>query len=57
MEHKDTMGIETVTMMAKNIGTSDTSIIRFLRNLGYKGFSDFKKKMADRMIQQYREVP
>lgn len=55
LEHKDTMGIETVTMMAKNIGTSDTSIIRFLRNLGYKGFSDFKKKMADRMIQQYKE--
>ena len=55
LEHKDTMGIETVTMMAKNIGTSDTSIIRFLRNLGYKGFSDFKKKMADRMIRQYKE--
>lgn len=56
MDHLDTMGIETVTEMAKALETSDTSIIRLLRKLGYAGFADFKKQMADRMVQQYRET-
>ncbi len=55
LEHIDTMGVETVTMMAEALHTSDTSIIRLLRKLGYSGFTEFKRQMADRMVRQYRE--
>lgn len=55
VEHQDTVGLTTVANMARDIGVSDTSIIRLLRNIGYEGFADFKRDMADRMVQAYKE--
>jgi len=56
LDHQDTIGLETVTQLALNIGVSDTSIIRLLRTLGYAGYADFKRKMASQMVRQYRET-
>ena len=41
LDHKDTISFKTVSEVASQIGTSDTSVIRFLRSLGYAGFSEF----------------
>ena len=56
IEHLNTVGFETVTSIAKAIGVSDASVIRFVRTLGYESFSAFKKQMNDRMLQQYNNV-
>lgn len=53
LRHQDTIGLETVTDLSIKIGVSDTSIIRFLRQAGYKGYSDFKHSMADNMVSEY----
>ena len=39
LEHLDTIGLQTSTALAQDIGVSDTSIIRFIRKLGFKGYS------------------
>jgi len=45
------LGVTTVTSLAAKIGTSDTSIIRFLRSLGYEGFSDFRQEMSQGLLE------
>lgn len=47
------MGLKTLAEVAQEIGTSDTSIIRFVRSMGFRGYADFKKAMNERMMQQY----
>lgn len=37
----------SITSMAKNIGVSDTTIIKFCTQLGFDGFGDFKKIFSD----------
>ncbi len=53
LDHIDTLGLKTITALAAEIGVSDTSIIRFLRALGFAGYSDFKREMGARMMTQY----
>lgn len=53
LEHVDTIGLQTSTALAGAIGVSDTSIIRFIRKLGFKGYADFRNEMAGRMAKQY----
>lgn len=53
VDNINTIGLITVTDMSLKIGVSDTSIIRFIRNLGYGGFADFKRSMNKRIIKQY----
>lgn len=53
LEHLNTIGLLTSTSLAESIGVSDTSIIRFLRKLGFKGYSEFRMEMANRMAKQY----
>ena len=52
LEHIDTIGLQTSTALAEAIGVSDTSIIRFIRKLGFKGYADFRNEMAGRMAKQ-----
>lgn len=52
-EHANTIGLQTSTTLAEEIGVSDTSIIRFIRKLGFKGYSEFRSEMAVRMAEQY----
>lgn len=35
LEHMDSMGFQTLTSLSIEIGISDTSIIRFIRKLGF----------------------
>lgn len=52
LDNLDTVGLQTITDLAQNIGVSDTSIIRMLRVLGFGGYSDFKREM----LRQYSEA-
>lgn len=53
LEHINTIGLLTSTTLAEEIGVSDTSIIRFIRKLGFRGYADFRNEMAARMAKQY----
>jgi len=56
LEHLNTVGFQTSTTLAQDIGVSDTSIIRFIRKLGFKGYADFRQEMNARIARQYNEV-
>lgn len=53
LEHLDTMGLQTLTSVSMELGISDTSIIRFIRKLGFKGYAEFRQEMGDRMAKEY----
>lgn len=53
VDNINTVGLSTVTDVALKTGVSDTSIIRFIRSLGFGGFADFKRSMNERMLEQY----
>lgn len=53
LEHMDTIGLRTSTSLAEEIGVSDTSIIRFIRKLGFRGYSDFRATMSERLADRY----
>lgn len=53
LDHLDTIGLQTSTALAQNMGVSDTSIIRFIRKLGFRGYSEFRSEMAGRIARQY----
>ena len=42
LAHLSTIGFQTSTTMAEEIGVSDTSVIRFIRKLGFKGYADYR---------------
>lgn len=56
LEHMNTVGLQTSTTLAQDIGVSDTSIIRFIRKLGFKGYADFRQEMNARIARQYSEA-
>lgn len=56
LEHLDTIGLQTSTALAQDIGVSDTSIIRFIRKLGFKGYSEFRSEMAGRLAQRCNQT-
>ena len=56
LEHLSTVGFQTSTTLAQDIGVSDTSIIRFIRKLGFKGYADFRQEMNARIARQYSEA-
>lgn len=46
MNHAEDVVTSTITAMAKNTQTSEASINRFCKKLGYKGFNSFKVALA-----------
>lgn len=52
LAHLSTIGFQTSTTMAEEIGVSDTSVIRFIRKLGFKGYADFRSEMNARTARQ-----
>jgi len=42
--------------IAKEIGISDASVIRFTRILGYDGYADLKNDLNDKMIEQMNDM-
>lgn len=56
LAHLSTIGFQTSTSLAAAIGVSDTSVIRFIRKLGFKGYSDFRGEMNARAARQINQV-
>jgi len=54
-EHLDTIGLNTSTAMAEQIGVSDTSVVRFVRKLGFKGYIDFRCAMNERILKKTKQ--
>ena len=52
LAHLSTIGFQTSTTMAEEIGVSDTSVIRFIRKLGFKSYADFRSEMNARTARQ-----
>jgi len=46
----------SVSELAESAGTSDPTIIRFCRNIGFKGFQDFKISLAQSLIPSVRNI-
>ena len=46
----------SVSELADSTGTSDATIIRFCRNIGFKGFQDFKISLAQSLIPSVRNI-
>ena len=53
LEHMDSMGFQTLTSLSIEIGISDTSIIRFIRKLGFRGYAEFRQEMGKRIAMEY----
>ena len=47
LDNINNIGLSTVTDISLKLGVSDTSIIRFIRLLGFAGFADFKNTLSD----------
>ena len=41
LEHYDEVLNYNISELAENAGVSDASVVRFCKNLGYKGYQDF----------------
>lgn len=51
--NSDTLGLKTITTLSSDIGVSDASVFRFLKRLGYKGYSDFRDNCISHIEKQY----
>lgn len=56
LANQDDVGLKTVTVLADEIGVSGTSIIRFVRRMGYDSFSAFKKEMGSQLLENSRNA-
>lgn len=52
MDHYQSIPFLSVTAMAKEVGVSDTTIIKFCMQLGLSGFSEFKRIITDYVQNQ-----
>lgn len=52
VEHYQDIPFQSVTTMAKIIGVSDTTIIKYCMQMGFAGFGDFKRKISDYVQSQ-----
>lgn len=55
MNNTDTVVASTITAMAQNTGTSEASINRFCKKIGYKGFNSFKVALAQGTFYSTRQ--
>ena len=53
LDNINTVAFSSVKEVSLACGTSDTSVIRFLRELGYEGYTDFKRELNEKLIEQY----
>ena len=53
LDNLGTIGLQTSISLAQTVGVSDTSVIRFVRKLGFRGYADFRAEMNERMARQY----
>ena len=53
LDNINTICFSPIKDVALDCGVSDTSVIRFLRELGYEGYSDFKKSLNEKLLEHY----
>ena len=46
----------TVTELSEKSGVSEATVIRFCKDLGYKGYQDFKINLAKEVISPYKQI-
>lgn len=54
LAHQDGIGLTTARGLAQAVAMTDTTVIRFLRKLGFTGFVDFRQQMNARMVEQLK---
>ena len=54
--NQDSIGLSTALDLAREIGTSDTSLIRFVHRMGYPSFSVFKREMGSQLVNNSRAM-
>lgn len=47
---------DTVTEIAEKAGSSDATVVRFCKTMGYKGFQDFKINLAQDVMVPYQHL-
>lgn len=56
LEHQEETVYSSVTDLAEKTKVGDTTVIRFCRKLGYKGFQDFKLAVAQNLMNDDEQV-
>ncbi|BAK97397.1 putative DNA-binding protein [Oscillibacter valericigenes Sjm18-20] len=49
LENLSAVGLQTATTRSMTVGVSDTSVIRFVRELGFRGRAEFRSEMSNPM--------
>ncbi|CAG9621225.1 MurR/RpiR family transcriptional regulator [Sutcliffiella rhizosphaerae] len=47
IDHYTEVGFMTVEQLSKKVGTSTTTVMRLMSNVGYKGYSEFQKSLQN----------
>ncbi|AGH81521.1 sialic acid utilization regulator, RpiR family protein [Psychromonas sp. CNPT3] len=53
LENAHDVQFQTITNLARNTQTSEATIVRFCRDMGYKGYSDFRMALAIDLSQNF----
>lgn len=56
LDNPDSIRNITLLILAQETGSSDTSIIRFCRRLGYDGFSSFKQSFMEAAVDENKTI-
>jgi DNA-binding MurR/RpiR family transcriptional regulator len=56
LSQKDSVIYMSVTDLAEQAGVGDTTVLRFCRKLGFKGYQDFKLALAKGMVQPMKNL-
>ena len=57
LEHPEDVIYLSVTDVAEKAGVGETTVLRFCRKLGYRGFQDFKLLLAQDLVQPAGHTP
>lgn len=56
LEDPDKVLYSTLTDLAENVGVGETSVLRFCRKIGFKGYQDFKLSIAQQLATPVQSV-
>ncbi|MGF1911761.1 MurR/RpiR family transcriptional regulator [Vibrio kasasachensis] len=56
-ENANEVQYQTITNLARNTGTSEATVVRLCRDMGYKGYSDFRMALAVDLSQSQAHKP
>ena len=56
LKHQNRICTMSSLAVAREVGVSDASIIRFSRAIGYKGFADLKNDLHSNLTQELSQI-